>query len=62
MVDAFFRKEADAIEALEAQLSEKEGALNEAVEAVEYEPEEEESVTAGKDSGGVGGGGITRSC
>jgi len=45
LIDAFFRREADEIEALEAQLNEKESELTEAVEAVEYEPEEEETVT-----------------
>ncbi|APF16814.1 type I restriction-modification system, M subunit [Caldithrix abyssi DSM 13497] len=45
IINAFFRREAEEIETLEAQLSEKESALTEAVEAVEYEAEEEETVT-----------------
>lgn len=46
LIDAFFQKEAADIEALEARQSEKESELQEAVEAVEYEPEEDEKVTA----------------
>jgi type I restriction enzyme M protein len=47
---AFFQTEADAIEALEAKISETQGELAEAVESaqevVAYEPEEDETVTA----------------
>jgi type I restriction enzyme M protein len=47
---AFFQAETEAIEALEARLSETQSELSEAVEAAQevaaYEPEEEETVTA----------------
>jgi type I restriction enzyme M protein len=46
MIDAYFRAEVYEIEKLEAQQGEKESELAEALEAVEYEPEEEEKVTA----------------
>lgn len=50
LIAAFFQAEADAIEALEGKLSEKQSELAEAVEAAQeaaaYEPEEDESVTA----------------
>jgi len=50
LIDAFFRAEADEIEALEAKISEEQGNLTEAVEAaqetVAYEPEEDESISA----------------
>ena len=47
----FFQKEADAIEALEGKIAEAQSELAEAVEAAQeviaYEPEEDETVTAG---------------
>ena len=50
MIAAFFQSEADAIEALEAAISETQGELAETVEAGQelaaYEPEEDESITA----------------
>ena len=50
LIAAFFQSEADAIEALEATVSEAQSELAEAVEAAQeiaaYEPEEGESVTA----------------
>ncbi len=50
LIAAFFQAEADAIEALEAAISEAQSHLAEAVEAGQelaaYEPEEDESVTA----------------
>jgi type I restriction enzyme M protein len=50
LIAAFFQAEADAIEALEASISEAQSELAEAVEAGQelaaYEPEEDESVTA----------------
>ncbi len=50
LIAAFFQAEADAIEALEAQISEAQSELAEAVEASQevagYEPEEDEKVTA----------------
>ena len=50
LIAAFFQTEADAIQALEGKLSEKQSELAEAVEAAQeaaaYEPEEDESVTA----------------
>ncbi len=50
LIPAFFQAEADAIEALEAEISEVQSELAEAVgaaqEAAAYEPEEDEKVTA----------------
>ena len=50
LITAFFQAEADAIEALEAQISEAQSELAEAVETAQevagYEPEEGEKVTA----------------
>jgi type I restriction enzyme M protein len=50
LIAAFFQAEADAIEAMEASISEAQSELAEAVEAGQelaaYEPEEDESVTA----------------
>ncbi len=50
LVAAFFQAEADAIDALEAKISEAQGELAEAVEAAQevaaYEPDEDETVTA----------------
>jgi len=50
LIAAFFQTEADAIEALEAQISEAQSELAEAVEAAEevagFEPEEDQKVTA----------------
>lgn len=50
LIAEFFRIEADAIEALQAKLSEAQGQLSEAVESAQevaaYEPEEEETLTA----------------
>jgi len=50
LIAAFFQSEADAIEALEASISEAQSELAEAVEAGQelaaYEPEEDESITA----------------
>ena len=50
LIDAFFRTEADAIETLEAKISETQSELAEAVEAAQevaaYEPEEGETITA----------------
>jgi type I restriction enzyme M protein len=50
LIAAFFQAEADAIEALEAAISEAQSELAEAVEAGQelaaYEPEEDESITA----------------
>lgn len=50
LIAAFFQTEADAIESLEAKISEIQGELAEAVEAAQevaaYEPEEDETVTA----------------
>jgi type I restriction enzyme M protein len=50
LIAAFFQSEADAIEALEAQISETQTELAEAVETAQevaaYEPEEDETVTA----------------
>ncbi|MFH1489294.1 MAG: N-6 DNA methylase, partial [Pseudomonadota bacterium] len=50
LIAAFFQAEADAIEALEAQISEAQSELAEAVETAQevagYEPEEDEKVTA----------------
>ncbi len=46
LIAEFFQAEADAIADLEARISEKQGELEEAVEAVEYEPDEGEKVTA----------------
>jgi type I restriction enzyme M protein len=50
LIAAFFQADADAIEALEGKLNEKQSELAEAVEAAQvaaaYEPEEDESVTA----------------
>jgi type I restriction enzyme M protein len=50
LIAAFFQAEADAIEALEASISEAQSELAEAVEAGQelaaYEPEEDESITA----------------
>ena len=46
LIDAFFREEADEIEVLNAKISESQGKLAEAVESVDYEPEEDEKVTA----------------
>jgi len=50
LVAAFFQAEADAIEALEAQIGETRGELAEAVETAQevtaYEPDEDEKVTA----------------
>lgn len=50
LIAAFFQKEADEIETLEAQISEAQSELTEAVETAQevaaYEPEEDETVTA----------------
>ena len=46
LIAEFFQVEADEIAGLEAQISEKQSELAEAVEAVEYEPDEDEKVTA----------------
>ncbi len=46
VINAFFRTDADAIDALEARQSERESELSEALDAVEYEPDEEETVNA----------------
>ena len=50
LIAEFFQTEADAIETLEAKISEAQGELAEAVESAQevaaYEPEEEETVTA----------------
>ena len=50
LIAAFFQAEADAIEALEAKISEAQSELAEAVETAQevaaYEPEEDETVTA----------------
>jgi type I restriction enzyme M protein len=50
LIAAFFQTEADAIEVLEAKISETQSALAEAVETAQevaaYEPEEDETVTA----------------
>jgi len=46
LITEFFQAEADEIAGLEAQISEKQSELAEAVEAVEYEPDEDEKVTA----------------
>ena len=46
LIEAFFQAEAQEIEYLEANLNELQTELNEAVEAVEYEPDEGENVTA----------------
>jgi type I restriction enzyme M protein len=50
LIAAFFQTEADAIESLEAKISETQSELAEAVEAAQevaaYEPEEDETVTA----------------
>ena len=50
LIAEFFQTEADAIEALEAKISEAQGELAEAVETAQevaaYEPEEDETVTA----------------
>ena len=50
LIAEFFQAEADAIEALEAQISEAQSELAEAVETAQevagYEPEEDEKVTA----------------
>lgn len=45
LINEFFRAEADEIEELEAKQSEAESELSEAVESVEYEPNEDEQVT-----------------
>lgn len=46
LIRAFFQTEADELEKLEAKISEAQSELAEAIEAVEYEPEEDEAVTA----------------
>ena len=50
LIDAFFKGDADAIEALEASIAEAQGELAEAVETAQevaaYEPKEDETVTA----------------
>ena len=50
LIAAFFQSEADAIEAVEARISESQSELAEAVEAAQevaaYEPDEDETVTA----------------
>jgi type I restriction enzyme M protein len=46
LIAEFFQTEADSISELEARISEKQGELSEAVEAVEYEANEDEKVTA----------------
>jgi type I restriction enzyme M protein len=46
LIEAFFKAEAQEIDDLKAKLNEAESELNEAVEAVDYEPDEEEKVTA----------------
>jgi type I restriction enzyme M protein len=46
LIDAFFRTKADEIEALEVRQGEKESQISEILEAIEYEPDEEEKVTA----------------
>lgn len=45
MIEAFFQKEQEEIEKLEADISEEENLLSEAIEVVEYEPDEDEKVT-----------------
>jgi hypothetical protein len=49
LIDAFFQKEAKEIEELELRVGEAESALNDAVEAaqlaLDYEPDEDESIT-----------------
>lgn len=51
LIAEFFQTEADAIEALEAKISEAQGQLAEALESAQevaaYEPEEDEAITAG---------------
>ncbi len=44
-IDTYFQTEQDAINEIEGNISEKETALQEAVEAVEYDPAENEEVT-----------------
>lgn len=46
LIDAFFKVEAQMIEDLEAKLNEAQTELAEAVEAVEYEPDEDEEITS----------------
>ena len=46
LVAAFFQADSDSIEALEGSISEAQAELQEAVESVEYEPDEDEKVTA----------------
>lgn len=45
LIEEFFQKEQGEIEELEAGISESETLLQEAIEAVEYEPEEDQKVT-----------------
>jgi len=46
MAETFFKKEQAEIEKLETDISEEENLLSEAMETVEYEPDEDEKVTA----------------
>ena len=46
LIEEFFRAEADAVADLDAQISEQQAELADAVEAVDYEPEEDEKITA----------------
>jgi type I restriction enzyme M protein len=46
LIEAFFKTEAQEIEDLQGRLSEAETELDEAVETVDYEPDEDENVTA----------------
>jgi type I restriction enzyme M protein len=46
LIAAFFQAEAQAIDDLEAKINEAQSEMQEAMEAVEYEPEEDEKVTA----------------
>ena len=46
LIAAFFQAEAQAIDDLEAKINEAQSEMQEAMEAVEYEPEENEKVTA----------------
>ena len=45
LIRAFFQKEQDELDRLADELSDQEGRLDEAVEEVEYEPDEDEKVT-----------------
>jgi type I restriction enzyme M protein len=46
MIEAFFKAEGSAIEAMENELGEAQSQLNEIVQEVEYEPNEDEEITA----------------